>query len=116
MKNREKSVFPKSITYAAHGLDGVGLGTDLLAQCSDMNVDGPFQDQRIFAEGRVDQLRSFECATGLANECIEQSKLALGQLDGNIVDGDAITAAIERDAGPRHGIAVILLPSCLAAL
>ena len=77
----EISIVLETVTDTANGLDGVGLFANFLADCSYMDIDGPFQDESVFTEGGVDEFATFVrefplsrvvAETGLAAEAIER--------------------------------------------
>ena len=78
-KNGDRSsVFAKSVPNASHGFDRFRLFADFFPQGTDMDINGPLENQRVFTQCGIDQFRTIERSAGLPNQCVQQSKLALG--------------------------------------
>jgi hypothetical protein len=111
-----KSVFPESITNPSNGFNRIGIGTNFLAQRTDVDIDRAFEYQGVFAERRVDQFGAIECSAWLSDECIEQSKFALGKFDLLTVDTHTIASSIQSDPCTRDDIVLIIGFGCFASL
>ncbi len=87
----------------------------LVAKGSDVHVDGANEDECVATEGGVDQLGTIERSAGLANQCIQQPKLALGKFNRFIVDHSSIAATIDGDVQYRNDVSgcidMVLRPS-----
>src|SRR5258708_16803456 len=65
----------ETITHAADGLDQLAVIAQLAAQRLDMHVDGSFQDDRAFLDGRVHELGTCEGPALLAQHALADAEL-----------------------------------------
>ena len=76
----ETAVFTQSVADTADGFDQHSAVAEFLAECSDVNIHSPFEDQRV-TECQVDQLGTAECAAGLSHQGFQQSEFAGCQIE-----------------------------------
>ena len=60
----------KSVSDTTYGFHEVGEWPQLLAQRAHVHIDRPFENDRIIAEGRIDQILPREGAAWLPNQCV----------------------------------------------
>src|SRR5262245_14460085 len=89
--------FAEAVAEAAHGLDQA-VDAEFLPQRLDVNVDGPFQDDRPLADGGVHELVAREGPTRLAQHALQQAELRRRQLQLAALDVGPVPDPVDPDA------------------